>query len=542
MLVGFVSPAAFGRSSLPCTQERPSPERAVQGASWVGLPTPSISLDLPARLEPVRLAHGQHLFERGDELERAREARGVYLPLSSVIDALREDARAAQKNLVLLPGAPPLLAQGDPQAIEGARARLNELEEAARGLEIELVAWLVPAAGAASTHPARSDLERAVKGLAPLGRANVRSGELVVLGRRSEQTFLGDWSSEVAASSGVAEPRLLRAVLGESLRLTAARVDHGTRVQLEGWLDLSELGDVETLQPSTPDLGVVQQPSVRSLQVAFSGSMESGGILALSIRGSALAQPDWSVWIEARTAPDVQGGAWRLIDVAALEDGPLALPLPLPGAGLESLAFADASPAVAFEPLPAATLASLGEEARSPADRRRAPIAWGRGVLLVPRADLAAQAAIDGILSAAIGVRSAEVQWSTQCGSFSALVPVAAGRSARVMTGTERTLLTGYDVELAAESWMPSPRVERVFDGIAAQGSFAGSRFSGFAWTSSSEITGTLSREEARLGRMQLLKRSFRGERAALGLGEATLVLSAAGEGSPALEMRLTAH
>ncbi|MEO2092595.1 MAG: hypothetical protein ABGY71_00905, partial [bacterium] len=74
----------------------------------------------------------------------------------------------------------------------------------------------------------------------------------------------------------------------------------------------------------------------------------------------------------------------------------------------------------------------------------------------------------------------------------------------------ERTFVTGYEAELAPNTWMPAPTVERVFDGLAWQGRRTGTSFQASAWISSSDPAEVRSRREANLGSLQLLQRRVR--------------------------------
>lgn len=485
-------------------------------AAWSTLEVPGLCVDAPPAPYLARLLRGHHLIFAADSLEAESPAPRRALPLRSVVDWLQEESRRKNADLRVLSGGPPLLVRGSAASVADAAERLVELERASRAFQVDLRVWLTSTL-ASSTHPERAEFEAATRGAAPWGSRRVRSGEVAVFGSRESNGFLGAWAVEVASSSGVAEPALVRALSGRTLHLFAARADGGARVGLHGWLDLAEPGATTVFETLTPDLGVIQQPTVHSVQVAFGGSVPSGGLLAVVLDGAPLATPQCTLWIEARTVADPTEGAWRAIDTAWLEAPDFALPPVLPGAGLEEVAADQASSAGALEPLTASTLAQVFEEARTrSAGRSSGTVLWAPGFLCVPRGESQANAELDLVMRAASAERAREVELVARHGKLRALVPLSAGGTLRLLVASERTVMNGYAVEIATESWMATPRVERVLDGGWLQGRFVGGNVELAGWAASSQVRAQLSREEARLGQMQLISRAFRAERGAL--------------------------
>lgn len=491
-------------------------------AAWAALEIPGICVEAPPAPYVARLVRGHHLLLRGDSLENEPPAPRPTVPLRSVVDWLQEEARRANADLRVLSGGPPLLVRGSPAAVEDASARLAELQRASRAFQVELRVWLTDTA-ASSTHPERAEFDAATRSIAPWGTRRVRSGDVAVFGARETTGYLGAWAAEVASSSGVAEPVLVRALTGRTLHLHAARADGGTRVRLQGWLDLAEADKTVVFEPLTPDLGVIQQPSVNAVQVAFGGCVANGAVLAVVLDGAPLSTPRRTLWIEARTTPDAPAdpnvgstsGAWRAIDTAWLEAPDFVLPPVLPGAGLEEVTADDASAAGVLEPLSASTLAQVFEEARSRDKLRGAPagVLWAPGFLYVPRSETKANAEIDLLMQSASKERTREVELVLRHGKLRALVPATAGATVRLLAAHERTVMTGYSVQIATETWMPTPRVERVLDGGWLQARIVGERVDLAGWAAESAVKALLSREEARLGQMQLITRGFRAER-----------------------------
>src|SRR5262249_45598288 len=156
-----------------------------------------------------------------------------------------------------------ILARGDPAALELARQRIAELDRAAETLAIDLEVDLAgtsksDAAGAAAAAPEHWTQKR-----------RVLSGDEAFFGERQATGFLMSFDVEVAADSGIASPVLGTASYGRTVHVRAARVDGGKRVRLEGLLDLSELASLDRFDPETPDLGVIQEPSLDFVQIAF---------------------------------------------------------------------------------------------------------------------------------------------------------------------------------------------------------------------------------------------------------------------------------
>jgi hypothetical protein len=511
-------------------------------AAWTALQVPSVCLEAPQAPYVARLVRGQHLLFSGDTLERESPSARPNLPLRNVIDWLQDEARRSNSDLRVLTGGPPLLVRGSAGAVSAAAARLAELERATQAFQVDLDVWLTDAS-ATSTHPERAEFETATRGAAPWGSRRVRSGEIAVFGARDAASYLGSWSAEVANSSGVAEPKLVQALFGSTLHLFAARADGGTRVRLQGWLDLAEPGTTTLFDPETPDLGVIQQPTVHAVQVSFGGSVASGGVLAVALDGLPLSAPRHTLWIQARAPRDPSEGEWRAIDTAWLEAPDFPLPPVLPGAGLEPVVADEASNAGVQEPLSASSLAQVFEEARTRSSGRPgAAVLWAPGFLCVPRGETAANAELDLLLAAASKERGREGELVVSSGKLTARLPVSAGATVRLLAVTEHTVMTGYSVQIAAETWMPSPRVDRVADGEWLQGRFVADRLDVAGWSATSTVRAELKREEARLGRMQLVARGFRAERGVVDRAHPKLELLSKDGGFAGLALELVAR
>ena len=234
------------------------------------------------------------------------------------------------------------------------------------------------------------------------------SGDETFFGERYTTGFLMSFDVEVAADSGIASPVLGSASYGHTLHVRAARVDGGRRVHSEGLLDLSELTSLERFDPETPDLGVIQEPALDFVQVAFAGVVDSGGMLAVDVAGAPLAHPDWKLTVKAVTRPDDSPAKdptskpvfLEVLDLAYLSGEPTSLAPVLPGAELDRLATFIPYPRGPVATPPAAIAAAL-ESRSSENSTGRASTWWGEDLLILRRSDTAARAEACGYTSGA---------------------------------------------------------------------------------------------------------------------------------------------
>ena len=510
------------------------------GQDWVALPLPGLCQAPLEPLVPARLEAGWHVLLPGDPLELARLDPAPALPVAALLGLLQDDARARGLDVRFEPHAPPLLARGAPADIERLRGVVEALDASAQAWTVELRAWVTPGASDAGAYPQAADLERALGGAsAPWASASLRSGATAVLGARRAQSFVADYGVEVATDSGVSAPLLGRLLVGRTLHVRASRAGGGRMLHLEGFLDWSELAGLEGFDTETPDLGLLQQPRVNAVQVAFSGSVASGGLLAVSAAGTPLSTADWTLWLEARTQPDPapREGGWRALDLALLERGREPLQAPEPGEG-----HAEPAPRTAGtgpQGLSASVVAQAGDAARDGGGRgQRSAIAWAPGLLLAPSADAAAWAEMERLVAAVERERLSGAELELVHGPLRVRLPLAEGTSARVLAGSERTFLTDYEVHVAQETWMPAPRVERARDGVLLQGSLRAGRLDAQAWSARSAQLEVLGRDAVGLGRLQRVERSFRSAAVRPALRERVRALPEL-DGDPALEVAL---
>jgi len=509
---------------------------------WTPLELPGLCLEPAPSTTFAPLQGGGHVHLDGRDDASSRGAR----PLPSAQDVghlLERAAGAAGRRLELFPFSPPLLVRGGEEDVEWARATLAALDAAGARQRVTLTVWLAPRAG--FTPGGEAAAEAGVRSW----RSVTRPGEEVAFGERRHEDFIAGYDVNVSTDSGVAAPRVGSVCTGETVHLVASRVQGGRGFHLRGVLDLAELAELEVFDPHTPDLGELHQPRVRTASVAFSGTGRSGELLRVELEGTPLARPDWTLVVRAETEAEpgldaTAGTGWSAIDVSLLAQRPRRLERITPGAGLEGLAALEAlAPSAAT--LTASGVLSAVESRGDPRAGARAsgrgptPYLVGEGFLMVapeegPRS-LARRLTdfADTVQAPRLDAHRLELRR----GGLRVAFPVASGEASRVLVGEERVWLTGYESEIAPNTWMPSPLVEKAFDGLAWQGRCDGRRLSTSLWTSSTEEVTVRDRFQAQLGALQLPRRSVRGASASVELDTGRRRLLDALEDSPAVEI-----
>lgn len=524
----------------PAAAAQGGPGGAPRGP-WTALPMPSLArAPAPtARLAP--LERGTAFLRRGEPTESWRPAA---FPPGAILGLLQDEIAARGLAVELNTNAVPLLARGSEADLETLRGVLAQLDGLGRALEVSLSVWIEAPAVGDEASPAGFE---SVAAREPDFRAAVRSGQAISFGERGVAAFLTGYDSEVAQSSGVAEPELTRALLGDVLHVRASRVRGGSAVHLACLAESTALADedeggVPRFDPGGVDLGIMEQPRVRLAQVAFADVVPAGGATRLSIRGSEDGWADRTVWIRAETAadPDPGGDGWSGLDLALFERRSIDLPLPEPGAELESELVAAAaeggpldSPGGDARVLREAfTAAQVAAGSESGGARRRPGLVWTPGYLLAPAASESLEQA-RSLVTALEGERLRPLRLAVAHGTLRVDLPAVAGSPLRVLFGTETLRVVDYSTHVAQESWMPVPEVARVFDGLCVHAALEGEALRGLAWVARTEGQRELERDDVGVGRLQLLEREFQSR---------PLLLEApgAGAGSSALALRST--
>lgn len=511
---------------------------ALAPQEWTALEMPRLCVERPAAPWMPALNDGRHVLVDGLDNPRRPEP-SAELSAAQLAQMLEAEARRRGRTIAVYAASSPLLVQGSEEDVAWARAFVASLDASAARLSIDLEAVLAPG----RETPARGDEVQAPDAAAGGGawRASMRSGDEVAFGEREHRRFVASFDVEVAHNSGVAAPVVGSVLTGPTVHLRAARVDAGKRVHVEGLLDLSELERVEEFHPETADLGLVEEPVVSLIQVTFSGVVESGGELVVEVRGAPLSRPDWTLRVRASTtadpAPDAD--AWRLADLAFLAAPPRSLGEFSFGTGLDPLARLDALGGTAAAITPSALYLSADSQRRANARGVGAGSgAWTERAVLVAPDERASWDELERLVRAMEAPRVRTANLRLESGGWSVALPVAAGEAARVITGTERTWLVDYDTQIAPDTWMPAPRVERAFDGLAWQGRFDGGALESSAAQSRTSATEVVEKRAANMGGLQLPARSVRVGRERLGAGAEPRVLLQATTETPALLLR----
>ncbi len=510
---------------------------ATAPTDWISLPLPRLCEEQEHTIEGGTTS-GEHLL-----LERAH---GVTYPGSTqalvandVANLLTLSARVAGVELALFPYAPPLLVRGSRQDLEWAERELAGLDRAGARNQIQLEAILFR--GQLDEGTARSMLSAAEQGATPstqIWRRTIMAGSSVAFGERERARFLADYDVNVATDSGVAAPVMGTLFSGKTLHLSASRVEGGARVHVRGFLDLAEAEDIQLFDPLTPDLGQLEQPAVRSLTLNFSGVVSPEQALRVSIVGAPLEVADWTLFVFARSHSEPQrleAHDWRALDVSLLTRKGVQLGNFDPGAGLSQEARLSSLRTLA-EPITAAGILSgatpRDRNSRGTAGAKRPASHIGEHLLLLSAAYVAQDesGALQALVSAMESTRLATDQVTVSQGKLRVEFPVAAGEPARLTSGRERAYLVGYDAEIAPNTWMPSPHVERAFDGLAWQGRLDSGAFRSSAWISSTDSVEQRTRDEANMGALQVLERRVRfGAAVITGAGPTELLRRTAG-------------
>lgn len=521
-----------------------APPSAAQGTSgapgvnagWTALRTPALCRSAPSAVNSPRLARGTHLaVERGDTDIGVAPAPAPILPWAVMATLVADESRREGWNLSLFPSSPPLLVRGPSASQTAAAAWIDELDAAARALDVEVSVWLVRDTGASAN-------DASLPTTPPWASARLRSGVEGMFGERHEHAYVHNYSVEVATDAGVAAPVIGRALVGDVLHLRAMRARGGGAVLVEGLLDVAELASIDAFELSATDLGSVEIPRVRTLQIAFSGLSVSGAPLriawgGLGAKADAPSTPNadgarWpraegSLWIVARAQPDPAQGRWRVADTALLEATPWEWPAVSPGGALSVAERAPANEGLS-QAVSTAILAKEAENDRGAIARPRSSWVAGGGALVGPRSEKDAWAAFDDLHAALENPLTDNAMLELRDGETFVRLPVAAGRGWRVLVGVESTSVADYDVEIAPETWMPGPRVERCFDGFCAQGVAAAASSTFNVWSARTTGRRVAERSSIPLGRLELSARQSRSFSGELRAGPAIQVLAPA--------------
>lgn len=480
---------------------------------WASLPMPSLCLPPPGVQALARRVDAAHIRWPGMEPEQGASKGSTELtrlPVGILTRQLEEAARAANGKLSVQQSGPELFVEGDAAGINAARAWLADLEQQTSNLMIDLRVVL-------NTGEDKPRIDES---------ARVLPGDWVAFGSRGRSDCLGDFDVEVAQDSGAADPVLLQLVEGLMLEVSARHLESSGEIVLVGALDSATSEAREEFDPATLDLGRVELPRVRVLTLCFADTIQSGAKLELTLQAPGAKAP-WKLSIEARRASQDRGtgntgsstpaNGWQMLDLSAFSVPAQVLPPIAPGGGFEEdLERNLARPRETH--VEAGAIASwLARDSSSGSGSifsKSAPssqLLFTDSLLFVPRSDAAAQSRARSLLGALESSRRRGGRVRIQQGDLKAEFPVLACEPARLRSGTERSTLRDYDIEIAGQTWMPDPKVEAVFDGLVVDALTRDSTGAQLlAIHTQGQPVRMLPRESAWLGAVQANQRSIR--------------------------------
>jgi len=403
----------------------------------------------------------------------------------------------------MMPGSNPLLVRAESQDHQALQAIFDAMNEASESLRVQVQVALLP--GIRDELPATGDTSRGGAGAWYSGE--LRSGDNLTFGARTERGFIGGYEIDVATDAGAADPHRSSAAIGETIHLTCTRVLGGQAVHVEGVLDLAKLKEAKTFDPDTPDLGEVDQPRLSIAQLAFSGVIYADAPLRVTLRG-AQAFGDRTLFISASTTQDPAAPptGWAVRDLSFLSSQGLALDNPEPGL-LPSSAGAVAMTPTLTPATPGSLVGLLSDRGSPAADVAR--VFSTERLLLLPVTSPGTISKADKLIAAMEAPLLAQTTCALSYGSLSVELPTTHGRIARALVGEEQPWLVDYRTEIAPNTWMPSPVTEVAFDGLCLEARGEGGSMWTRYWVSDTPAVHIASSQFANLGALQHVERSY---------------------------------
>ena len=459
---------------------------------------------LPSVCERPAIAHGAQMLRSGTHIALKPEPQAT----SPSADALIAPSLLTQlitgefgrSNLTLIPGSNPLLINADAETTALLRTVLSDLDRAAEALNIQVEAVLSADLSETQREGADRGERRWVQ--------SCRSGDTLNLGTRIELPFVGGFSPEVATEAATADPLASSALTGETLHLTCHRVLNGAAVHIEGLLDIAYHTGTQTFDPDTPDLGMVQQPQIEFIQVAFSGVARPGAPVIVQVKGASSPIGDRTLSISAAAAPDLDArtSGWNLRDLAFISSQGHGLETAQPGLWSERLP--DHQHNTGLTPVTPGSLSGLLTKSSSLGTEQRRVQATAR-LLLIPASNTEGVNRADKLIGALESELLRSHALTLTHDGLSVTATTTQGRALRIIHGSERPYLVGYMSEIATNSWAPTPRSEVAFEGICINGSLRGDELHTDWWSAETRETQIVEEDFAHSGAIQQLTRAF---------------------------------
>jgi len=495
-------------------------------SDWTRVDAPALCIERPAE-SPWTPARHIETWWRGGAQARAEGRGSAPWPWDKHAQLLEARARAAgELEVVRLDGA--LLCRGDAAALQAMAQARSEFDAQAALLSIEL--------------EARLEVDgRLVESAS--GKRRVLTGEVARLGTLESTPFLAGFDIEIATDAGAATPRVGAVNHGTLLSLSATRLDGGRVVRIDAWLDAARLVGIEEFDAGNADVGRLELPRVSAVQLATSALVASGGELVAQLAAPALGGTA-ILRVRATARPDEgDGKGWTLVDAACVSRAPHALPTLRAGSPFDLEASEEEqSPWPARGPVSAGTLgATVGrrESGGLLASKAGAPILeWSEHLLLVQPERGQQLAALRELVAAAAAPQRAQGRAKIEHPELTAEFPLVPGRPGRAACLEERALPSELQLEIAQQSWLATPELQVVADGVVVDLRLEGGVLQARGWTARSEAPRTVERDVAQLARLQLAPRRHARQAVELAEGEERRELLRLGDASTLLGWR----
>ncbi|MEM8710425.1 MAG: hypothetical protein AAGG01_05700 [Planctomycetota bacterium] len=238
---------------------------------------------------------GRHLFWSPDDLEDAAKTLGPVVPeraLVAMIERQIDQVGGRDSGVSVESLGSTLLLRG------GSAAPGGPVDSARRAA----LATIGAMAGVteALTFQTRVRLLRTGDGEGPESAAvfdetrMIASGSRASFGAQAARTFVADFDVEVATGISIGDASTAVALSGETLHLWASsNLDDAGRRRLyvQGLLDLGIDSPGEPFDPDVYELGAVEQPVIRTVQVFFAGTVPEREPLVVEISDPRLGDP-----------------------------------------------------------------------------------------------------------------------------------------------------------------------------------------------------------------------------------------------------------